>query len=143
MSNEYIVYLILKPDAENELMEIAFKEHCWYNRSPHNEDIMKKLLDDGKLYDNDKLITMFKIEDSIEEELYALVDEIMDHHNEYSDPPGLGTLFVIGIDPKEEIAGYWLMEYLRNEYDFSYFEKTKDGFKAIRPQELRPRGVDR
>lgn len=126
MAHKYSVYLILDNEIKKEVLEFAVKEHCWYVDSTHNTDIVKELINEKKVFDDDKLLTSFTVKNNTEETLYDIVDAIMRHHNEYTDPPGINILHVLGFSLNDALEAY-----LR-EYGFSEFKDNGTGFVAYR-----------
>jgi len=123
--NDYIVFLIFEKKAE-KFLETAIKEHCWYVSSPQNQEFVNKYLSKNNK-DDSKLLSPFEFnENNLEETFVDIVAEIMDHHNEYTDPPGIKVLDVIGIKTNSHI-----MKLLEN-YGFNVLVDRKNGFKAIR-----------
>lgn len=98
--SDYIVFLILKEKAA-DLLETAVKEHCWYASSPQNQEFVDRYLSQNK--NNGKLLSSFVLNDNLEKTFVDIFDEIMDHHNEYTDPPGIKVLDVVGIELNDNL----------------------------------------
>lgn len=123
--NDYTVFLVFEKKAE-KILETAIKEHCWYVSSPQNQEFVNKYLSKNNK-DDGKLLSPFVFnENNLEKTFVDIVAEIMDHHNEYSDPPGIKVLDVFGIKTTSNIVN------LLENYGFNVLVDRKNGFKAIR-----------
>lgn len=130
IGKEHRVVLAIAEDFGAQLKELAKKRHVWAVRSAENEVVTRWFWNQDRKDDSDPLdsgITLFEPQGATREDhCLSIIDEIDEHHGEYSHDPALNVVEVYGVSLTNRIRnGFAAIGFLR-------FEPSENGFVAYR-----------
>jgi hypothetical protein len=104
MNNVHKVAIVIDKDfPKDQLLLIASKMHVWLIESESNLENSKIFYEQNNSSSDDLLadgVTVFQNTDeemSAENILDSVIEEVNEHHNEYSHTPGWSELYVYGV----------------------------------------------
>lgn len=128
IADKEMVCLVLDPNYGERIALLAKRFNVWVVDTPTNRNVVERLWQQARRDGATSDVTTFKVsagENPVDTCLGTL-RAIENHHNEYAQPPPYRMVEVFGLvlsDPLQEAL---------EKQDFTKFEKTDEGFKAIK-----------
>lgn len=133
IDREHRVALVLEVKFGPQLEALAETRHVWAVRSTENESAAHRFWSEERDDGSDPLcsgITLFDPQGATNEEVcLSILDDIDEHHGEFSHDPALNVL---------EVYGASLTKRIREEFSslgFRRFDRSEVGFVAFREHE--------
>lgn len=134
MTEPYRVFVVVNGDYGERLAELAQKGPVWIVDTPTNRTVVQRIWGANPNRSHLQGVTTFNFVEGVssEDTLLEELDTIDLHHGIYSANPPYTILEVIGTALTEKLK----LEL--SEYGFNDFQKTEEGFRALRPMPTIP-----